>query len=63
MYTHARDPWVWAYISGKSFVPILQLLKYYGEMHVQIKHSLVYLQDLIPTLAGAFAYILFFTRD
>ena len=26
-------------------------------MHVQTKHSSTYLQDLIPTLAGVFAYI------
>ena len=26
------------------------------QMHVQIKHSLSYLQDLIPTLAGLIAY-------
>ena len=26
-------------------------------MHVQIKHSLEHLQDLIPTLAGVIAYI------
>ena len=26
-------------------------------MHVQIKHSIAHLQDLIPTLAGVIAYI------
>ena len=28
-------------------------------MHVQIKHSLAHLQDLIPTLAGDMMYVLY----
>ena len=29
-----------------------------SQMHVQIKHSLIYQQDLIHTLAGIFVYLM-----
>ena len=32
-------------------------------MHVQIKHSLAHLQDLIPTLAGVITYIFYTSRS
>ena len=30
-----------------------------NQINVQIKHSLVHLQDLIPTLAGVIAYMFY----
>ena len=32
--------------------PVLAIVITQSQMHVQIKHSLAHLQDLIPTLAG-----------
>ena len=32
--------------------PVLATVTTQGQMHVQIKHSLTHLQDLIPALAG-----------
>ena len=34
-----------------------------SQMHVQIQHSLAHLQDLIPTLAGIFAYIFYTSQS
>ena len=40
--------------------PVLATAVTQSQMHVQIKHSLAHLQDLIPTLAGVFCiYILY----
>ena len=40
--------------------PVLATVITQSQMHVQIKHSLAHLQDLIPTLAGLFCtYILY----
>ena len=33
-----------------------------SQIHVQIKHSLTHLQDLIPTLAGVFTYIFYINQ-
>ena len=42
--------------------PVLATVITQSKMHVQIKHSLAHLQDLIPTLAGLF-YIIFYTSQ
>ena len=39
--------------------PVLPAV-YQSQMHVQIKHSLVHLQDLIPNLAGVFRITIYF---
>ena len=40
--------------------PVLATVITQSQMHVQIKHSLAHLQDLIPTLTGVFCiYILY----
>ena len=36
---------------------VLATIATQSQMHVQIKHSLAHLQDLIPTLTGIIIYI------
>ena len=39
--------------------PVLATVITQSQMHVQIKHSLAHLQDLIPTLAGVITYVFY----
>ena len=39
-----------------NFIFLLPCIILCSQTHVQIKYSPAYLQDLIPTLAGVFAY-------